>query len=237
MKKPPVILRFSAFLLILAIFLLLLFLAVQVLSQNAPAVNAANLRPIVVLDAGHGGEDGGASSTDGALEKDLNLALAFALRDALESRDVQVVLTRDTDTLLYDRNADYQGRKKALDMAARLKITNETPNAVFVSLHMNTYPQASCKGVQVWYSENNAASQELAQSIQSTVKELLQSDNKRVVKRSGDSIYLLRHLQCPAVLVECGFLSNPSEAALLQDETYRRQLADVLCEGILRAIA
>ena len=192
--------------------------------------------PTVVLDAGHGGEDGGASSADGLLEKDLNLSLALAMRDILTANGIEVILTRETDTLLYDRNVDFQGQKKRLDMAARLKIANETPNAMFVSIHMNTYPHPSCQGVQVWYSDNNDASFELAKIIQSTTKELLQNENDRTVKQSGSSIYLLRKLECPAVLVECGFLSSPEEAALLGDENYRQQLALTLCMGILRTI-
>ena len=202
-------------------------------------INKAMASPsvTVILDAGHGGEDGGASSADGLLEKDLNLALALEMRDILVANGVNVILTRDTDTLLYDRNVDFHGRKKMLDMAARLKIAEETENPVFVSLHMNTYPLSTCQGVQVWYSENNDASFELAKTIQSTTKELLQNENDRPVKRSGSSIYLLHHLECPAVLVECGFLSSPEEAALLGEENYRQQLALTLCMGILRTIA
>ena len=121
-------------------------------------------------------------------------------------------------------------------MAARLKIANDTPDAVFVSIHMNTYPHPSCKGVQVWYSENNDLSFELAKTIHLTAQEILQPENDRPVKRSGSSIYLLHKLECPAVLVECGFLSNPEEATLLADENYRQQLALTLCMGILRGI-
>ena len=121
-------------------------------------------------------------------------------------------------------------------MAARLKIAADASDPVFVSLHMNTYPHPSCKGVQVWYSENNAASIELAKSSQHSTQDILQHENDRPVKRSGSSIYLLHHLECPAVLVECGFLSNPEEAALLANENYRQQLALTLCMGILRTI-
>jgi N-acetylmuramoyl-L-alanine amidase len=191
----------------------------------------------VILDAGHGGEDGGASSADGILEKDLNLALALTMHDILTASGVSVILTRETDTLLYDINVDFQGRKKMLDMQARIKITNAAINPVFVSLHMNTYPNPSCQGVQVWYSANNEASETLAKIIHATTQEMLQHENDRPVKRSGSSIYLLHHLECPAVLVECGFLSSPEEAALLNDAAYRQQLALTLCMGILRAIA
>ena len=241
MKKRHFTWRFGAFLLVLSILFAILFgIAEKTRTKNdVDAVNKTHASPLptVILDAGHGGEDGGATSSDGLLEKDLNLALTLTMRDILTANGVNVILTRETDTLLYDRNVDFQGQKKRLDMAARLKIANETPNAVFVSIHMNTYPHPSCQGVQVWYSENNEDSFALAKTIQSTTQELLQNENDRTVKRSGSSIYLLRKLECPAVLVECGFLSSPEEAALLADESYRQQLALVLCLGILRSIA
>ena len=240
MKKRHFTWRFGAFLLVLSILFAILFgIAEKTRTKNdVDAVNKTHASPLptIILDAGHGGEDGGATSSDGLLEKDLNLALTLTMRDILTANGVNVILTRETDTLLYDRNADFQGQKKKLDMAARLKIANETPNAVFVSIHMNTYPHPSCQGVQVWYSDNNDASFELAKTIQSTTQELLQNENDRTVKRSGSSIYLLRKLECPAVLVECGFLSSPEEAALLGDENYRQQLALTLCMGILRTI-
>ena len=241
LKKSRFTCRFGTFLLVLSILFAILFgIAEKTRTKNdVDAVNKtpSPLSPTIILDAGHGGEDGGASSADGLLEKDLNLSLVLTMRDILIANGVNVILTRETDTLLYDRNADFQGQKKRLDMAARLKIANETPNAVFVSIHMNTYPHPSCQGVQVWYSENNEASFELAKTIQSTTQELLQKGNDRTVKRSGSSIYLLRKLECPAVLVECGFLSSPEEAVLLGDESYRQQLALVLCMGILHSIA
>ena len=232
--------RFMAFLLFLSILMALLFVFAEKMrtKSNLDVLNneSAQRRITVVLDAGHGGEDGGASSADGLLEKDLNLALALAMREILLANGINVILTRDSDMLLYDRTVNFQGRKKMLDMAARIKITEEAPDAVFVSLHMNTYPHPSCQGVQVWYSENNEASLTLAKTIHSTTQALLQPENDRPVKRSGSSIYLLHHLYCPAVLVECGFLSNHEEAALLGDESYRQQLALTLCMGILRGI-
>ncbi len=188
----------------------------------------------VVLDAGHGGEDGGASTADGVHEKDLNLAIVLLLRDLLEANGVKVVLTRETDTLLYDRNADYDGHKKALDFAARKKIAEETEDAVFVSIHMNTYPRADCTGLQVWYSPNHEESRGIAEEIQSTAVALLQPQNKRTVRAAGSNIYLLHHLEVPAVLVECGFLSSPEEAALLCNADYQKQLAYTVFSALLR---
>ena len=241
MFRAGFMLRIAAFLAFLGILFALLFIFAESTRPKKDAEtlteNASPMPITIILDAGHGGEDGGASSADGHLEKDLNLALALVMRDIFAANGISVILTRERDTLLYDRDVDFQGRKKMLDMQARLKIANETPNAVFVSLHMNTYPHPSCQGVQVWYSENNDTSLPLAKSIHTTVQALLQPENDRPIKQSGSSIYLLHHLECPAVLVECGFLSSPEEAALLADEVYRQQLALALCVGILRGIA
>ena len=195
--------------------------------QTMPSATDTPKDYTIILDAGHGGEDGGASSASGALEKEINLAITMSLRDLLVASGVRVILTRSDDTLLYDKTADYHGRKKALDLAARRKIAEETPNAIFISIHMNSFPQAQYHGLQVWYSKNNPASLFLAESIQLTSKQL-QPENNRRVKAATSSIYLLHHLTCPAVLVECGFLSNPEEAALLTTDEYQEKLAFLL---------
>lgn len=184
--------------------------------------------PTVVIDAGHGGEDGGAVSADGLLEKDINLDIAMRLRDLLVANGIPVVMTRTEDILLYDRNADYEGRKKSLDLAARRKIAEETPNCLFVSIHMNSFPDARYDGLQVWYSPNDPASETVAQTIQKTAKEILQPENDRKIKAATSAIYLLHHLTVPAVLVECGFLSNPAEAAKLGTDAYRQDVAFTL---------
>ena len=241
LKKQLFCWRFLAFLLFLSILMAILFGIAETTRQKTD-LDVVNKEPshspkTVILDAGHGGEDGGASSADGMLEKDLNLALVLTMRDILAANGVEVILTRDTDTLLYDRNVNFEGRKKKLDADARLKIAKETADAVFVSIHMNTYPLPSCQGVQVWYSANNEASKEVATSVRNVTQELLQPENDREIKKSGSNVYILRHIECPAILIECGFLSSPEEAALLADASYRQQLALVLCMGILRSIA
>ena len=182
----------------------------------------------VVLDAGHGGEDGGARSAPGVLEKNINLDIALRLRDLLEANGVAVVLTRSTDVLLYDRDVDYHGRKKALDLAARRKIAEETENCIFVSIHMNAFPQTQYHGLQVWYSPNHADSATLADAVQELTRSQLQPENNRRVKAATSAIYLLHHLRMPAILVECGFLSNPQEAERLATAEYREQLAFLL---------
>ncbi len=219
-------------------FLLLFSTALAILStplfmQGLPFAEDTVAQPktpklTVVLDAGHGGEDGGAVSSNGIFEKDVNLAVTLFLRDLLELSGTTVVLTRETDTLLYDKNVDYHGRKKALDLAARRKIAENTENCVFVSIHMNAFPQEKYHGLQVWFSNNHSASKTLAESVQIAARETLQPENHRLPKATTSSIYLLHHLQMPAILVECGFLSNPTEAELLGNVSYQKQLAALL---------
>ena len=194
-------------------------------------------RLTIVLDAGHGGEDGGAVGVSGVYEKDLNLSITLILRELLVANGVDVVLTREDDRLLYDTTIDYHGRKKALDLAARRKIAEETSDALFVSIHMNSYPLSQYRGLQVWYSPNDARSEKVAAHVQERVAATLQRENDRDIKKAGSSIYLLHHLQQPAILIECGFLSNAEDCARLEDEGYQRQLALqimlALCEASL----
>ena len=187
----------------------------------------------VIIDAGHGGEDGGAVGVTGLLEKDLNLDLAKRLAILLEARGYRVIMTRTEDVLLYDRNTDYHGRKKALDLAARQAVGDANPDAVFVSLHANTFSEAIYHGLQVWYSPNNPEAAVLAECIRACVTAQLQPENHRQSKPAGSNIYLLYHLGTPAVLVECGFLSNPTECRMLEDDAYRDALALALCQGIV----
>lgn len=226
--------RFVSFLLLFCIFCGLFSLSsVRERHPLRTQVEETERVTCVVLDAGHGGEDGGAVSADGAVEKDLNLQISFLIKEMLETNGIKVVMTRETDTLLYDKNADYQGRKKVLDLAARKKIAEETVNSVFVSIHMNTYPLKSCRGLQVWYSPNHPRSKELAKNIQKSARELVQPENQRTVKPATSGIYLLHKLHTPAVLVECGFLSSPEEARLLTDSEYQKQLAFSIFSAII----
>lgn len=186
----------------------------------------------IIIDAGHGGEDGGAGSKSGVVEKDLNLDIAFKVRDMLCAAGMKTVMTRTEDILLYDRNEDYMGHKKSLDLKARLNIEKNIPNSVFVSIHMNAFPNSKYSGLQVWYSKNDAGSKALALLLQSNTKMWLQKDNSRKIKAADSSIYLLDRAEDAAVLIECGFLSNAEECEKLSDENYRRQLAFVIFSSI-----
>ena len=187
----------------------------------------------VIIDAGHGGEDGGASSASGLVEKDVNLDISLNLFDMLSSCGVKVIMTRTDDRLLYDRNVDFQGRKKKLDLAARLAVANDTDNAIFVSIHMNSYTNPKYSGLQVWYSQNEPSSYTLAELIQTNNRKYLQPYNNRKTKAATSAINLLHNATCPAVLVECGFLSNPDEAALFETEEYKQKVAFILFSSIM----
>ncbi|MBQ8287895.1 MAG: N-acetylmuramoyl-L-alanine amidase [Clostridia bacterium] len=187
-------------------------------------------RPVIILDAGHGGEDSGAIGVDGVLEKDLNLSLTLRLRDLLIFEGWEVVLTRSDDRLLY--NPETALSHKVQDLKTRLDYGARYPDAVFVSIHMNKFPAESCKGLQVYYSPNHASSVTLAERIQSDVKSYLSPDNRRLSKKATTSIFILNRIRIPAVLVECGFISNREEASLLSDDGYQKKLAAVLATSM-----
>ena len=209
------------------------------LTEAAGTVEGAsgNDPPItcVVIDAGHGGEDGGTSSAAGVLEKDLNLSVAFALRDLFEAAGIPVVMTRSEDILLYDRNVDFQGRKKVLDLAARRLVAERIAAeeagqggvSLFISIHMNAFPRPQYSGMQVWYGTGHPLSAEVAGSIQAASVAVM-PENHRQIKAAGSNIYLLDRIKSPAVLVECGFLSNPAEAEKLAREDDRHTLAALI---------
>ena len=240
MKKEQLLfpLHFLLLILLLSILCLLIsLLAGRFLPASEDVETLPHTQtPTVILDAGHGGEDGGAVSASGIYEKTLNLAFATQLQQLLCANGIEVIMTRETDTLLYDRNVDFQGRKKALDLAARLKIAERIPNSIFVSIHMNAYPLTQYSGLQVWYSRNHIASAEIAQQIQDTVGQYLQPENDRRIKAATSSIYLLHRIKSPAVLVECGFLSNPEEARLLDSPAYQKKLSLLLFLSLMQSI-
>jgi len=190
------------------------------------------LSPQIILDAGHGGEDPGAISVLGTKEKDLNLAVTKKVGEFLEALGIRVEYTRLDDCMLSDGNTS---SKKSSDLRARVEIAKQFPDATFVSIHMNAYPLPQYSGLQVWYSKHHPESHTLADTLQSNAQRLLQPQNNRKTKAAGSNIYLLHHLTCPAILVECGFLSNAAEAEQLNTPEYQKELAFVIALSILEA--
>ena len=202
----------------------------------ASANTGAKSSLTIVLDAGHGGEDGGCEG-NGLVEKDLNLDITLKIASLLRKQGVNVVLTRETDELLYDKNSDYEGKKKYQDVRRRLEIAQNQENPVLVSIHMNYFAQTQYSGLQVWYSKADAKSRILAGMIQNNGKNSLQPANKRNIKEATSSIFLLDNATFPAVLIECGFLSNTNEARALGDEIYRQKLAEIIFNSIMTYIS
>lgn len=180
---------------------------------------------VFVLDAGHGGEDCGALGADGTQEKTLNLAITNMLGSLLTAAGHTVVYTRQEDRLLYTEEQNIRGQRKMYDLRNRLAIAEAQPGAILVSIHMNKFTDPRYSGLQVYYGQNEAASRRLAEKIQATVGRNLQPENRRAIKPAGESIYLLHRATVPAVLIECGFLSNPEECEKLSREDYQRQLS------------
>lgn len=230
-------LEFAAFCIIATLISLILIIPTLRLGFPMPSKDAVSQGNItIVIDAGHGGEDGGCEG-NGLVEKDLNLDICMRLSSLLKENGVNVVMTRDTDVLLYDKNTDYKGQKKAQDVRKRLEIAQNQENAVLVSIHMNYFAQTQYSGLQVWYSKNDARSRILANLIQTNNKNILQPSNKRSIKEANSSIFLLNNATFPAVLIECGFLSNTDEARALGDSEYRQKLANVIFNSIMTYIS
>lgn len=177
--------------------------------------------PRIVIDAGHGGRDCGAVGIDGLLEKDVNLAISIAIKEELERVGYEVVLTRDSDIMLDSADREFNTHKES-DLYERVRIAKS--GDIFVSVHMNKFSEEKYKGTQVYYSQNNVDSRTLAEMIQKGVRENIQADNNRQIK-NGEGLYLLDRLDIPAVIVECGFLSNREECESLGRDDYRRALA------------
>lgn len=216
------------------LFLFLSFNVISLVSQETVS-NSKEYLPIIILDAGHGGEDGGASSDDGILEKDINLKIALKLRDMLNLSGFDVKMTRDKDISIYDQSAKSVREQKVSDLKNRLAMVNENTNNILLSIHQNKFTQSKYFGTQIFYSENNPKSFEIADKIKTSVVKLTQPDNTRETK-PGKDIFLLSQTQNPAVIVECGFLSNPDEAAKLNSNDYQQQLAFAIYCGFLQAL-
>lgn len=182
----------------------------------------------IILDAGHGGEDPGAVA-NGLDEKELNLSITNKIVDFLKLSGYHVVLTRTDDRLLY--NSGEEDRKKYYDLYNRLKFAETFSDAIFISIHMNKFPMESCKGLQTFYSMNDPRSAMLAEALQ-RASTLVMPDNHRTIKPDNRTIFLLKNLQIPAVIVECGFLSNAQDAQNLADAYYQDKLAFALASGI-----
>ena len=198
-------------------------------SQATAGAEKEEKKPVVVIDAGHGGNDPGKVGVNKSLEKDINLKIAKKLKVYLENADVEAVLTREDDRGLYKES---DSRKKSSDMKNRVKAIEKAEPDLVVSIHQNSYHEEYVNGAQVFYYSSSAEGKELAEALQAELVSYADPENHRQAK-ANDSYYLLKKTEAPIAIVECGFLSNWEEAAKLQDDGYQSRVAWAVSMGIL----
>lgn len=203
---------------------------VTVMAENKPIQRQHRL----VIDAGHGGEDGGATSCTGVLESQINLEISLRLNDLFHLLGYETVMIRTTDTAVYTQG-DTIAQKKISDLKQRVKLVNETENALLISIHQNQFQESKYSGAQVFYA-GNADSQALAKEVQSMLVQTLNPGSNRKSKPSS-GVYLMEHIQHPGILVECGFLSNPGEEAKLRTPEYQQKLCCVIAAAVSRFLS
>lgn len=220
----------------LCLSLLVLFIAG---TRTQPVFGSTHLlsnAPVWVLDAGHGGEDGGAVAADGTVESGINLDISLRLRALLLFLGGETRLIRDRDVSIYSPGASTLREKKVSDLHNRVDLVNETPNAVLVSIHQNCLPSSPrVRGAQVFYNTRDGG-KALAAAVQSSLNSTVNSGNEKQEKAISDTIYLTKNVTAPAILIECGFLSNPAETAMLRQPEYQISLSAAIAAGITQAV-
>ena len=194
---------------------------VTTLAETAPIDRCCT----ILIDAGHGGVDGGATSCTGVLESQFNLEIALKLDDLLHLLGYQTRMVRTTDISVYTKGESI-AQKKASDLKERVRMAEEIPDGLLLSIHQNTFSDSRYSGAQVFYADTQG-SQALAKQLQSAFTKTVNPGSKREIKK-GRGIYLMEHIRCTGVLIECGFLSNPEEEAKLRSKEYQQQLCCVI---------
>ena len=199
--------------------------AVSVMAQREPVEREHT----IVIDAGHGGEDGGAVSCTGVMEKQINLEIALELNDLFHLLGHRTRMIRTDDRSVYTAG-DTIARRKVSDLKERVRMVEETEDAVLVSIHQNLFPDARYSGAQVFYSPAGE-SPALAESLQTSFRQTINPGSNREIKRAK-GVYLMEHTTCTAILVECGFLSNPEEENLLRTREYQQRICTVIAAAV-----
>jgi len=211
-----------------AVFLLVIHVgsrAITVIAQSTPP----EWEHCIIIDAGHGGEDGGATSCVGILESEYNLKIALRLNDLFHLLGYQTKMIRTEDISIYTKG-ETLSQKKMSDLKERVRICNETKNAILVSIHQNIFSDSQYSGAQVFYAKTSG-SKELAENMQRLFVSSLNPGSHRKSKKS-DNIYIMEHIICPGILVECGFLSNPQEEVKLRTEAYQKKICCVITSAV-----
>ena len=218
---------------ILSVFAIILAVAMfNDKREDVPTVSLPVSGKIIVIDAGHGKPDEGAQSSRGTTEAETNLKIALKLQNLLEQSGSSVVLTRSDENAIYDLDAKTLKEKKISDIHNRVKIGNESSADIFVSIHLNKIPQSQYDGWQTFYKSGNEQGKKLSESIQVSLNESIEKENKRVAK-TIDNVYIVKHVEIPTTIVECGFLSNPEEEKKLLEDDYQNRLAWGIYNGII----
>lgn len=241
MLSVIILIRKRIILLAGSLFCVFILLSVYILTgtavQKVPVFAAREDIPItVIVDPGHGGEDGGAVSANGVLESQLNLAVAAQVNDLLRFSGQRTIMTRADDQSIHTEGETIRARK-ASDIRNRVALVNGTEQAVLLSIHQNSLPSSPVThGAQVFWNQQEGADL-LAQIVQDSLNHTINPGNEKHPKQIPGTIYLMKHVTAPAILVECGFLSNAEETAKLQDPSYQMKLAAAITTGYLRCLA
>lgn len=212
------------------------FVLIALAAEKTVSVMSAKLsaeKPVIIIDAGHGGEDGGTQSAEGVLEKDINLSISLKLNKILTRYGFETVMIRETDKMIYDEGYSTVRSRKSSDLHNRMKIMEQYPDGIFLSIHQNYFSQSKYSGAQVFYCKSQSGSELLADCIQKSIVSSLQKENTRQIKPCTNDVYLIYNAVSTAVMVECGFLSNAREAERLSDNTYQYEMALAISKGLV----
>ena len=214
------------------IFIVLIFVLIMVAGNHAVTTiserEPIHRNTIIIIDAGHGGEDGGATSCSGILESNINLEIALKLNDLCHLFGFDTKMVRTTDISIYTEGETISA-KKASDLRHRVQLVNETNQAVLISIHQNTFTDSQYSGAQVFYAATEGSA-ELAQILQNQFAQIDSNNHRRI--KVASNIYLMQHIKRTGVLIECGFLSNPIEEALLRSAEYKKKICGVVVTGL-----
>lgn len=198
---------------------------------DVPIFSNSNSK-VIVLDAGHGDPDGGAVGATGTVESELNLAVAKKIKRRLEKKKFTVIMTREDENGIHSDKVQSIREKKREDMHRRLEIANGSDADLFISIHMNMFQDGKYRGAEALYSDKFENSMLLAELIQAELVAIDPENQTRTAKKADGTIFLMKNAELPAVLVECGFISNPEEEALLKTDAYQNKIADAIVGGI-----
>lgn len=230
-KKWTIVYLFSMFALIVG-FAMILRHGESVQTSSGAVIYAE--MPVLILDPGHGGEDGGAVSDDGTIESLINLSVSMKIAELAELIGYEVQMTRESDISIYDADAKTLREKKVSDLKNRVAICEQITNGVLISIHQNSLPSVpSVKGAQVFYNEQQGSC-ELAQAVQLMLNATINQGKPKEAKAMGSSSYLMKNIKCPGILIECGFLSNVEETQALKTDEYQLKMAVSILSAVLK---